>query len=79
MGVDEVLCGRAGLLWALLELQRRQPDGLEGELGDMVRDLVKAVLSAGREGAEDFKREHPDSEKWPFAWPWLNGFLGFGA
>ena len=62
-GVDEVLYGRAGLLWALLNLKKLDPKVRERmqqwvDGGDIVRVLVQKIIDAGRRGRIKAKKEH---------------------
>ncbi|KAL3440533.1 hypothetical protein BJX65DRAFT_290339 [Aspergillus insuetus] len=68
LGADEVLFGRAGLLWTLLNIRRWEVEGegvfdkrqkglLDGVLADeTVRKLVEAIVRAGEEGGAECQR-----------------------
>jgi hypothetical protein len=83
MGGDEVLYGRAGLLWALCNIDRHNLDtgtaqalqpilGVESKLRDVIMD-------AGRRGSEEYARVHGKMEALPLMWPWLDDYYGLGA
>ena len=83
MGVDEVLYGRAGLLWALLNLGERTYDSktkkaLEESFADL-KQLSLVMINMGRLGAESFQEEHPNGDAMPLMWPWINQYFGLGA
>lgn len=75
-GGDEVLYGRAGLLWALLNLRKEKaernvawiPDDILGD--DLISYIVMAILEAGRRGKGKFGVEG-------LMWEWHGkGYLG---
>ncbi|KAL2845934.1 hypothetical protein BJY01DRAFT_247445 [Aspergillus pseudoustus] len=94
LGADEVLFGRAGLLWTIINLQKwessfdeRQRNLLGGALEDeMVEKLVEAMVRAGREGGEDYRsiiEDHGEKNEWegdakPLMWVWMKGHYGLG-
>lgn len=83
MGGDEVLYGRAGLLWALGSIDRHNLDlgtaqalrpilGIESKLWD-------AIMNAGRRGSEEYARIHGKTEALPLMWPWIDEYYGLGS
>jgi len=62
-GGDEVLYGRAGLLWALLNLEKLHPKAGERIRGwadgdDVIGILVRRIIDAGRRGRVTAKKEY---------------------
>jgi hypothetical protein len=80
MGGDEVLYGRAGLLWAVLNLRNHILDkDIENQAFGAVPKLVDAIMDAGKLGAEDYAEQHGESRALPLMWPWFDGYYGVGA
>ncbi|KAJ5911447.1 uncharacterized protein N7473_000750 [Penicillium subrubescens] len=83
MGGDEMLYGRAGLLWLLLNVRaHRFNDKTEAALAsvlDMVPQLVRVIVEAGREGSKDYVQKHGKKEAHPLMYAWMEGHYGFGA
>lgn len=82
MGIDEVLCGRAGLLWAILLLREYMADHIAGEgfekLVAYVPQLIKAIVDAGNsEKGSDTAPE--DDGAGCLSWPWINTYYALGA
>jgi hypothetical protein len=83
MGSDELLYGRAGLLWALLEIKRH----CRGEVDEVflklvyeaVPRLVGLILDAGRRGAEQHASANGSHTALPLMWPWVDHFHSLGA
>lgn len=79
LGGDEVLYGKAGLLWGMLNVRAALSEGLgqdrhREELEefineDSIKDLVENIIEDGKAGAEDYKSEfgHEGPE---LAWSW---------
>ncbi|KAL2867362.1 lanthionine synthetase C family protein [Aspergillus lucknowensis] len=84
MGADEVLFGRAGLLWVLLNLRERMEEFApsQREILDPVvaaiPSLVRAIVGAGREGSADYIRHHGERDALPLMWVWMHGHYGLG-
>ena len=77
-GVDEVLYGRAGLLWAVLSISgyvgNGDGDG-DGELWRALRPvceavprLVDSIVDAGKRGARDFVAVYGEKDAFPLMW-----------
>ncbi|KAG9017683.1 hypothetical protein FRB90_000273 [Tulasnella sp. 427] len=79
LGGDEVLYGKAGLLWGMLNVRAALAEGLGQERNreeleefindDSIRDLVENIVEDGKAGAEDYKAEY-GREGPELAWPW---------
>ncbi|KAL4962948.1 lanthionine synthetase C family protein [Aspergillus stella-maris] len=84
LGADEVLFGRAGLLWTLLNIRTRLPDfgpTQQQHLQTVLRripDLASTILEAGRQGAAEHVGNHGEDDAFPLMWPWLPGHHGIG-
>ncbi|KAL3454961.1 hypothetical protein BJX64DRAFT_295520 [Aspergillus heterothallicus] len=92
LGADEVLFGRAGLLWTVLNIQKwtlffeeRQLGLLGGVLEEeTVGKLVEAIVRAGQEGGAECRRILGESETKqgevakPLLWVWMKGHYGLG-
>lgn len=69
LGGDDVLYGRAGLLWAMLALRNcfQEGKGDEGHRSDIleivnddfIRSMVVKTVDAGQRGADAFEHEYP--------------------
>lgn len=84
MGVDEILYGRAGLLWALIEIASRSSADPRIKTAfhpalQQIPALVTAILEAGKRGAEEFRAKGNNSESWPLMWSWIDGWHSLGA
>lgn len=94
MGGDEVLYGRAGLLWGLLEISKQrfwtQKLGLDMIAADDEPDFISIVnesipklaaiiMQAGKEGAEVYKQKHGHGGAMPLMWSWIDDYYGLGA
>ena len=80
LGGDEVLYGRAGLLWALINLRSwlksdtRGVDGYRREdlqkvVGESIETLVESILVTGNTGAMLYERGH-NGISLPLMWEW---------
>ncbi len=83
MGGDEVLYGRAGLLWAVLNLQQHAFDentstALDPVFG-AVPKLVAAIIDSGILGAQQYVKLHGGTNAMPLMWPWFDEYYGVGA
>ncbi|KAL4912342.1 hypothetical protein BDW62DRAFT_194828 [Aspergillus aurantiobrunneus] len=84
LGADEVLFGRAGLLWALLnirsgiaEFPAPQRELLDPILHRIPR-LLCLVIGAGREGSAEYVKRHGGKDALPLMWKWMSGHYGIG-
>lgn len=83
MGGDEVLYGRAGLLWALVNVDRHNvdmetPKALQSVL-ELKPKLRDAIIDAGKRGVEEYVKVHDEITALPLVWPWLDDYYGLGA
>ena len=79
MGVDEVLNGRAGLLWALLEIYQQQPsDHIQNYLREVIPILTDVIIRAGRDGA-DTHCVNANETCMPLMWSWIDQYHSLGA
>lgn len=83
MGGDEMLYGRAGLLWLLLNV-RAYKFSAETETAlhpvlNMIPQLIHVIIEAGREGSKDYVQTHGEKDAHPLMYPWMEGYYAFGA
>lgn len=83
MGGDEMLYGRAGLLWLLLNVRAHRfseetGSALTPVLG-MVPQLIRVIVEAGRAGSKDYVQKHGKKDAHPLMYAWMEGHYGFGA
>lgn len=80
-GLDEVLQGRAGLLWAILIIrsiaETQDKLALIDSLVQSIRPLIDRITASGVRGSEQFNTSTESADG--FMWPWINKFYGFGA
>jgi hypothetical protein len=83
MGGDEALLGRAGLLWALLNIRHHvYNEDIRAALKpvlELITELVGAIIEAGKLGAAEYVKKHGDVGAYPLMWPWLDDYYGLGA
>ncbi|KIV99957.1 uncharacterized protein PV09_08470 [Verruconis gallopava] len=85
MGVDELVYGRAGLLWAILEIWKRCPDqetqSAFAPVFQSVHRLVRAIVDAGHAGAKAYRDRaaKESSVDMPLMWPWFDDFYALGT
>ncbi|KAK9372470.1 uncharacterized protein V1513DRAFT_452318 [Lipomyces chichibuensis] len=83
MGIDEVLYGRAGLLWAILHIRTQVFDANAREallpVFEAVPKLVDVIIQAGRQGSRDFAERYGEQNAFPLMWIWHEGYYGLGA
>ena len=83
MGGDDMLYGRAGLLWALLNIRSHQYDQeTESALSpvmEAIPDLIRAIIDAGRQGSKDYVEKHGEHDAHPLMYTWIPGHYFFGA
>lgn len=84
-GNDELLLGRAGLLWGILEIWKGCPDqetqAAFAPVFQSIHRLVTVILEAGREAAAAYKTipQYDKSLEMPLMWTWLNDHISLGA
>lgn len=84
LGADEVLFGRSGLLWVLLNVRAKVDTfppaqrGLLRPVLDSIPDLLRRIVDAGREGSAHYVKKHGEKDSLPLMWPWMPGHYGIG-
>ncbi|KAL4995253.1 hypothetical protein BDV10DRAFT_175221 [Aspergillus recurvatus] len=84
LGADEVLFGRAGLLWALLNIRAATADlpHAQKELFHPILyhtpKIIRLIMDDGRHGAAEYKKNHGQKDSLPLMWPWKPGDYGVG-
>ncbi|KAJ5551335.1 hypothetical protein N7461_006033 [Penicillium sp. DV-2018c] len=83
MGGDEMLFGRAGLLWTLLNIRAHQFDqkskhALSPAL-EAIPELIRVIVDAGRQGSRAYIEKNGDENAHPLMYVWMEGYYGFGA
>ncbi|OJJ70706.1 hypothetical protein ASPBRDRAFT_31587 [Aspergillus brasiliensis CBS 101740] len=83
MGTDEVLYGRAGLLWVVLSVRAHQygekATGLLTSIFESVPDLVDAIIKGGLQGRDDYVKEYGERGALPLMWHWHEDRYSLGA
>lgn len=83
MGGDEMLYGRAGLLWVLVNIRSHTFDEDTQKALSPVFDTIPAltgvIIDAGRQGAKDYIEKHGDTDAHPLMYPWMEDKYCFGA
>lgn len=83
VGGDDILYGRTGLLWLLLNVRVHQfNDETQKALSPvmaMIPDLVSSIVDAGRQGSKDYIEKHGSHDAHPLMYVWLEGHYFFGA
>ncbi|KAK9364912.1 hypothetical protein V1509DRAFT_451565 [Lipomyces kononenkoae] len=83
MGSDEVLYGRAGLLWAILNIRTHVIDATTREsllpVFEAVQKLVDAIIRDGVQGSRDFIERYGEENAFPLMWMLHDGYYGLGA
>ncbi|CAI7587591.1 unnamed protein product [Penicillium glandicola] len=83
MGGDEMLFGRAGLLWLLLNIRAHHFDQETQEflapvLGG-IPELIRVIVDAGRQGSKEYTEKNGVQDAHPLMYVWMEGYYGFGA
>jgi hypothetical protein len=82
MGVDEVLQGRTGLLWSILQIKKtvsHEPQTPWEPLFQTTTQLVDVILEAGRRGSQEYAEKHGTEDALPLMWSWIDHFCSLGA
>jgi hypothetical protein len=83
LGGDEMLYGRAGLLWLLLNVRAHQfSDETQTALDrvlDMIPQLIRVIVEAGRDGSRDYVSKHGQKDAHSLMYAWMEGHYAFGA
>lgn len=82
-GGDEILYGRAGLLWSILNIRAHEFDGetqkaLES-LYQAVPKLVDVIVEGGKRGAIDCAKKYGDKDTMPLMYMWMEDYYCLGA
>lgn len=84
-GVDKVLYGRAGLLWAIVNIQYyshvfdKEVKSMMEPLFGVVPRLVETIIDAGRRGARDYVREYGEEGTFPLMWVYKDERYSLGS
>lgn len=83
MGGDEMLFGRAGLLWALLNIRAHHFDQETQEVLspvlEAIPELIRVIVDAGRQGSKEYTEKSGAQDAHPLMYAWMEGHYGFGA
>ncbi|EED23859.1 lanthionine synthetase C family protein, putative [Talaromyces stipitatus ATCC 10500] len=89
LGGDELIFGRAGLLWSLLTLKthanltpRATEELLTTRLSTAIQSipkLVNAIIDGGKQGSQEFVKLYDSKEALPLMWQWMEGYYALGA
>ncbi|GAQ11127.1 hypothetical protein ALT_8448 [Aspergillus lentulus] len=83
MGGDEVLYGRAGLLWSILNIRVLSLDEKSAEalrpVSESVPHLIKVIVDAGRQGHRDYVQAYGNTDALPLMWTYKEGRYGLGV
>lgn len=82
MGGDELMYGRSGLLWAVMNIRAHTFDeestkALAPVLGAVPR-LVDVIIDAGRQGSKEYSKKGTRNSL-PLMWVWSEGSYYLGA
>ena len=82
MGGDELMYGRSGLLWALINIRahifnEETTEALAPVLG-AIPCLIDVIIDAGRQGSEEYSK-NGTSNSLPLMWMWSEGLYYLGA
>jgi hypothetical protein len=83
MGGDEMLYGRSGLLWLLLNIRAHRfnqetQESLKPVL-ETIPELIRVIVDAGKEGSKDYIEKNGDKNAHPLMYAWMEGHYCFGA
>lgn len=83
VGGEDMLYGRTGLLWALLNVRAHQFDeetqkALSPVMA-MIPELIRVIIEAGRHGSKEYIQKHGDKDAHPLMYVWKEGHYFFGA
>jgi len=83
MGGDEMLYGRAGLLWVLLNVSaHRFEDETQKALSpvlERIPELLRVIIDAGRQNSKDYIQKNGEQDAHPLMYAWMEGHYCFGA
>lgn len=83
-GVDEVLYGRAGLLWVVISIRyyRHMLNEMKvntESLFEAIPKLVKMIIDGGRRGARDYVKNYGEKGALPLMWVYKDERYSLGA
>jgi len=83
MGGDEMLFGRAGLLWVLLNVRAHKFDqetqrALSPVL-ETIPELIRVIIDAGKLGSKEYIEKNGDQGAHPLMYAWMEDHYCFGA
>jgi hypothetical protein len=81
MGGDEVLYGRAGLLWALIQIHNlpHVHKMMPNLLTDHIPIMVDSIILSGKHGAKKYLEQNGPNNAMPLMWPWIDNYYSLGA
>lgn len=83
MGGDELMYGRSGLLWAIMNIRtHRFSDETAQALApvfESVPRLVDVIIDAGRKGSKEYIKKYGEKGSLPLMWVWAEGSYYLGA
>ncbi|KAJ5774462.1 hypothetical protein N7457_009358 [Penicillium paradoxum] len=83
MGGDEMLFGRAGLLWALLNIRAHNFDqetqNLLLPVLETIPEFIRVVVDAGQQGSREYIEKNGHKDAHPLMYAWVEGYYCFGA
>ncbi|KAJ5948717.1 hypothetical protein N7454_002024 [Penicillium verhagenii] len=83
MGGDEMLFGRAGLLWVLLNIRTHQfgeeTQKALGPVFETIPKLVDVIVDSGRQGSKAYIEKNGAQDAHPLMYAWMEGHYCFGA
>lgn len=83
MGCDELMYGRSGLLWAILNIRVHKFSEETAKdlipVFESVLRLVDVMIDAGRQGSKDYIKMYGTKGSLPLMWVWTEGSYYLGA
>lgn len=83
LGGDEILYGRAGLLWSILNIRAHKFDDETQKaldpLYEAVPKLVDVIIEGGRQGTKDCAKQYGEKDTLPLMYMWMEGYYCLGA
>ena len=83
LGGDEILYGRAGLLWSILNIRAHKFDEETQKsldpLYEAIPKLVDVIIDGGRQGAKDCAKQYGEKDTLPLMYMWMEGYYCLGA
>lgn len=83
MGGDEMLFGRAGLLWTLLNIRAhgfsQETQEAISPVLESIPELIRVIVDAGQQGSRDYIEKNGSQDAHPLMYVWMEGHYCFGA